>query len=68
MDAGFDRVDADIRELRREMRDGFGELRGEFGAELRALTLMLMRIGGGLLVGTGGRHRSSHAPGLRPAA
>jgi hypothetical protein len=29
MDAGFARVDADIRELRAEMRQGFAELRAE---------------------------------------
>jgi hypothetical protein len=40
------RVDADIRELRVEMRAGFAEIR----AELSALRLMVMRFGGGLLI------------------
>ncbi len=36
MDAGFARVDADIREL---------------GAEMRALRLTIMRVGGGIMAG-----------------
>ena len=36
MDAGFDRVDADIRELR---------------AEMGAMRLALLRVGGGIMVG-----------------
>jgi hypothetical protein len=40
------RVDADIREFRVEVRAGFAEIRGE----LAALRLMVMRFGGGLLI------------------
>ena len=40
MDAGFDRIDADIRELRLELRTEIGELR-----------TTMIRIGGGLMVG-----------------
>jgi hypothetical protein len=40
MDAGFDRVDRDIRDLRGEMRSGFVEMRGEIGA-LRSLMLRM---------------------------
>ena len=40
MDAGFARIDADVRELR-------AELRGEMGA----MRLALLRVGGGLIVG-----------------
>lgn len=40
MDAGFARVDADIRELR-------GELRAEIGG----LRQTLLRVGGGIMVG-----------------
>lgn len=40
MDAGFARVDADIRELR-------AELRGEFSV----LRTTLLRVGGGIMVG-----------------
>jgi hypothetical protein len=40
MDAGFARVDADIRELRMELR-----------TELGALRLTLLRVGGGVMVG-----------------
>jgi hypothetical protein len=36
MDAGFDRVDRDIRDLRGEMNAGFAELRGEIDS-LRSL-------------------------------
>jgi len=46
MDAGFDRVDCDIRDLRSEMHTGFAEVRGEVGA-LRAL---VFRMNAGLLV------------------
>jgi hypothetical protein len=40
------RVDADIRELRVEMRAGFAEVR----SEISALRLMVVRFGGGLLI------------------
>ncbi len=36
MDAGFERVDRDIRDLRSEMHTGFGELRTEID-QLRAV-------------------------------
>jgi hypothetical protein len=36
MDAGFDRVDKDIRDLRGEMHTGFAEVRGEING-LRSL-------------------------------
>jgi hypothetical protein len=47
IDAGFDRVDRDIRELRGEMRGEFAEVRGEIGA-LRAIVI---RGGGGIMAG-----------------
>lgn len=37
MDAGFDRVDADIRELRAELRNGLGGVRTELGDGLGGL-------------------------------
>lgn len=40
MDAGFARVDADIRELRAELRMEIGGLR-----------LTLLRVGGGIMIG-----------------
>lgn len=40
MDAGFARVDADIRELRAELRSEIGGLR-----------LTLLRVGGGIMIG-----------------
>lgn len=40
MDAGFARVDADIRELRAELRFEIGGLR-----------LTLLRVGGGIMIG-----------------
>ncbi len=40
MDAGFARVDTDIRELRAELR-----------FEMRALRLTLLRVGGGVMAG-----------------
>ncbi len=50
MDAGFERVDRDIRDLRTEMREGFGEVRAEFAA-MRAL---IYRFGGAMMVSFGG--------------
>jgi hypothetical protein len=46
MDAGFDRVDRDIRDLRSEMRSGFADVRSEIDS-LRAL---LFRMNAGLLI------------------
>lgn len=40
MDAGFGRIDADIRELRAELR-----------AEMSGLRLTLLRVGGGIMIG-----------------
>lgn len=40
MDAGFDRVDLDIRELRAELRADIGSLR-----------ITMLRVGGGITVG-----------------
>ncbi|HEY5051871.1 MAG TPA: hypothetical protein VII45_00505 [Solirubrobacterales bacterium] len=40
MDAGFDRVDRDIRDLRGEMHTGFANVRGEIDA-LRSLMLRM---------------------------
>jgi hypothetical protein len=46
MDAGFERVDRDIRDLRNEMGVGFREVRGE----IAALRSAMLRFGGGLLI------------------
>lgn len=46
MDAGFGRVDRDIRDLRSEMRSGFADVRSEIDS-LRAL---LFRMNAGLLI------------------
>ena len=46
VDAGFERVDKDMRDLRTDMNAGFAEVR----TELSALKLMVMRFGGGLLI------------------
>jgi len=51
MDAGFARVDADIRELRGELRSEIGGLRGELRGEIGALRLTLLRVGGGIMIG-----------------
>lgn len=47
MDAGFDRVDADVRELRIETREGLAAVRGE----IDMLRITLLRVGGGVIVG-----------------
>lgn len=46
MDAGFDLVDRDMRDLRSEMRSGFADVRSEIDS-LRAL---MLRMNAGLLV------------------
>jgi len=46
MDAGFERVDRDIRDLRGEMNSGFADLRGE----IEALRSLMLRLGGGIVV------------------
>jgi hypothetical protein len=46
MDAGFDRVDRDIRDLRSEMRGGFADLR----REIDSLRGLIFRVNAGLLV------------------
>ena len=46
IDRQFDRVHAELLELRREMHAGFAELR----AEISGLRLMVMRFGGGILL------------------
>jgi hypothetical protein len=40
MNAGFSRLEADIRELRRELR-----------GEIEALRITMLRVGGGMMVG-----------------
>jgi len=47
VDSGFERVDTDIRELRIEVREQGGELR----AEIDALRVTLIRVGGGIMAG-----------------
>lgn len=58
MDAGFARVDEEIRELRREMRTGFAEVHrridaqgAEFRADMDALRQTILRVGGGMMAG-----------------
>jgi hypothetical protein len=51
MDSGFERVDADIRELRVELREGLAAVRGELGGEIASLRATLLRVGGGIMVG-----------------
>jgi hypothetical protein len=46
MDAGFGRVDHDMRDLRSELRSGFADLRSEIDS-LRAL---MLRMNAGLLI------------------
>jgi hypothetical protein len=51
MDAGFARVDADIRELRVELRSEIGGLRAELRTEIGGLRLTLLRVGRGIMIG-----------------
>jgi hypothetical protein len=53
LDARFDRVDAELLELRREMRAGFDAVGQEFRGvreEIDRLRTTMYRFGGGLLV------------------
>lgn len=50
MDAGFDRVDRDIRDLRGEMNAGFADVRREIRSEVETLRSLLLRVGGGIVV------------------
>jgi argininosuccinate lyase len=45
--AGFARNDAEHREMRIEIRDGFAQVR----AEIDSLRQTMIRIGGGMLIG-----------------
>jgi hypothetical protein len=47
MDSRFDRVDADVRDLRTEVRTQGVELRGE----IDAVRITLIRVGGGIMAG-----------------
>jgi hypothetical protein len=46
VDAGFERVDKDMRDLRTDMNSGFAEVR----TEISSLKLTVARFGGGLLI------------------
>lgn len=53
MDAGFDRVDRDIRELRSEVSGVRGDLKSEAAAlrgEIAELRTTMRRVGGGIIV------------------
>lgn len=50
MDAGFARVDAEIRDLRKELRSEIGGLGVELRAEIGALRLTILRVGGGIMI------------------
>jgi hypothetical protein len=46
MDAGFERVDRDIRDLRGEMHSGFADVRNE----IDGLRSLMFRMSGGIMV------------------
>jgi len=54
MRSGFARVDEDIRDLRREIHDGFASLRTELRAELHAeigsLRNVMFAMNGGIII------------------
>jgi len=51
VDAGFDRVAVDMRELRTDMRTEMRDMRGELRGEIDALRVTILRVGGGMMVG-----------------
>lgn len=75
MDAGFARVDSEIKDLRSEMQagfkgvrtemhDGFRDLRAEVRGDIEALRSLMFRFGGGMLLCLAGVIASSAANGL----
>ena len=50
MDAGFERVDRDIRDLRAEMRVELTGMRVEMGQRFDALQATMMRFGGAMIL------------------
>jgi hypothetical protein len=61
MDAGFERVDRDIRDLRGDMNRGFADVRQELraetksvradlGAEIAELRTLMWRLNGGIFI------------------
>jgi HPt (histidine-containing phosphotransfer) domain-containing protein len=50
MDAGLERIDRDLRELRSEVRGDIGGLRTEMRSEIDALRGTMNRLGTGLIL------------------
>ena len=48
MNAGFDRLDADLRELRSDMRSEFAAVRGEMSSRFEATQRLIIQIGAGM--------------------
>jgi HPt (histidine-containing phosphotransfer) domain-containing protein len=51
VDAGFERIDREIRELRSELRSEMAAMRAELRGEIAALRSTTNRVGGGIIVG-----------------
>jgi hypothetical protein len=51
MDAGFERVGADMRDLRTDIRAEMRDMRGELRGEIDSLRVTILRVGGGMMVG-----------------
>jgi hypothetical protein len=51
VDAGFERIDRDLRDLRAELRSEVGSLRRELHLEVGGLRSTMIRVGGGIMVG-----------------
>lgn len=48
MNAGFDRVDADLRELRSDMRSEFAAVRNEMSSRFEATQRLIIQVGAGM--------------------
>jgi hypothetical protein len=46
---GFNRVDADLREIRAEIKSEIGGLRGETNARFDSLQRTMLQLGGGMI-------------------
>jgi hypothetical protein len=51
MDAGFARVDADMRDLRADFRSEMSAMRSDLGGQIDGLRVTLLRVGGGMMIG-----------------
>ena len=50
VDAGFERIDRDLRDFRAKLSSEIGGLRTDLGRQIEALRHTMLQVGGGMLV------------------